>query len=311
MSENHAEINILVAEDDTVSRLILTSVLKKWGYNPIDVTNGKEALELLTKDPPLLAILDWVMPELDGIDVVKMFRKANKEASTYIIILTTKTDKEDVIAGLEAGADDYICKPFDNDELWARIRVGLRTATLQKKLIETQKALEYEAVHDPLTSVLNRRGVFERLQEELERAERNNLQTCIAMCDLDYFKKINDTYGHQTGDDVLKGFVKLIRSQLRPYDLLGRIGGEEFLIVIPNINKQDAINTLKRLNTTIQENEIDTITGKHKITVSIGGILIQGKDTIDSIIKYTDEMLYLAKEKGRNQVCFKELTNYE
>ncbi len=307
MDEQKDKIKILVAEDDFVSRLMLTSAIKKWGYEPIAVDNGKSAYEILTAEsPPLLAILDWVMPEMDGIEVVRSLRKKTEEIPTYIIMLTTKTEKEDVIEGLEAGADDYIRKPFDTDELWARIRVGLRTAKLQKDLMDTQKALEYEAIHDPLTGCLNRRGILERLKEELERFQRTGEQLCVGMCDLDHFKKINDTYGHQTGDDVLKGFVQIIRSQLRPYDQIGRLGGEEFLILIPDITEVYARSALERLNKKVQDTEIETCTGKIKITVSMGGIIVKEKIDIDSIIKRTDDALYKAKERGRNRVCFYE-----
>lgn len=305
MSHEKEKIKILVAEDGFVSRVMLVSAIKKWGYEPIEVSDGKSALEILQNEsPPLLAILDWVMPEMDGIDVVRALRKNREEVPTYIIMLTTKTEKEDVIAGLEAGADDYIRKPFDADELWARIRVGLRTASLQKDLMETRKALEYEVIHDPLTGCLNRRGILERLNEELERSQRTGEQFCVAMCDLDHFKKVNDTYGHQTGDDILKGFINIVRSQLRPYDQIGRLGGEEFLIIIPNITESYAQNTLERLNKTVQETEIITCTEKIKITVSIGGIILKQKIDIDNVIKYVDEALYTAKEKGRNRVCF-------
>ncbi len=305
MDDDKNKIRVLVAEDDLVSRMMLVSAIKKWGYEPIVVDNGKSAFEILTGDsPPLLAILDWVMPEMDGIDIIRALSKNKETIPTYIIMLTTKSEKEDVIAGLEAGADDYIRKPFDVDELWARIRVGQRTATLQKDLMETQKALEYEAIHDPLTGCLNRRGILERLKEESERSQRTGEQFCVAMCDLDYFKKVNDTYGHQTGDDVLKGFVQIIRSQLRPYDQIGRLGGEEFLIIIPNITDAYAKNTLERLNKIVQDSEIETCTGKIKITVSIGGIIINKKTDIDTIIRQVDSELYTAKEKGRNQVCF-------
>lgn len=305
MTDEKDKTKILVAEDDLISRLMLVSAIQKWGYEPIAVDNGKDALEMLKSAyPPLLAILDWVMPEMDGIDVVRSLRKKHGNTLTYIIMLTTKTEKEEVIEGLEAGADDYIRKPFDADELWARIRVGLRTAQLQKDLVEIQKVLEYEAIHDPLTGCLNRKGILERLNEELERSERTGETFCVAMCDLDYFKKINDTYGHQAGDDVLKGFVQIVRSQLRPYDQIGRLGGEEFLVVVPEITDSYAKSMLERINKTVQDKQIVTGAGEIKITVSIGGIIVNEKTNIDNIIKQVDEALYTAKEKGRNQVCF-------
>ena len=327
MTDSMKGTKILIAEDDLISRLMLISALKRWDYEPVVVTNGKEALEiLLQEDSPLLAILDWIMPEMDGIDVIKTLQKEKPESITYMIILTSKTEKDDVICGLEAGAHeilmkdgwqlydvicgleagahDYIRKPFDIDELWARIRVDLRTATLQKELLETQKILEYKAVHDPLTDCLNRRGILERLEEEIERSLRSGSQFCVALCDLDHFKKVNDTYGHQIGDNVLKYFVQIIYRQLRPYDQLGRLGGEEFLIIIPDISDADAVSTLERLRHSVQEAEIDTYSEKLKITVSIGGIIVKGKDNMDNIIKIVDDTMYTAKEKGRNQVYF-------
>lgn len=305
MTDNSGETKILIAEDDLISRLMLISALKRWNYEPIVATNGKEALEfLLQEEPPLLAVLDWIMPEMDGIDVVRTIRREKPDSITYFIILTSKTEKNDVIYGLEAGAHDYIRKPFDVDELWARIRVGLRTASLQKELLETQKVLEYKAVHDALTGCLNRRGILERLEEEIERSSRSDSQFCVALCDLDHFKKINDTYGHQIGDDVLKFFVQVIYNQLRPYDQLGRLGGEEFLIIIPNISNTDAISTLERLRCSVQDIEMETNAGKLKITVSIGGAIVKWKNNIDNIIKTVDDNMYIAKEKGRNQVFF-------
>ncbi|MCX8063628.1 MAG: diguanylate cyclase [Candidatus Hydrogenedentes bacterium] len=304
MSNDEKE-KILVADDDLTSRLILTSALKKWNYEPISVTNGKEALEILSQpDSPQIAILDWVMPEIDGIEVVKEVRSMKKEVPPYIIMLTTKTEKEDLMAGLEAGADDYICKPFDNKELWARIKVGIRTINLHRTLVKAQKALEYEALHDPLTGVLNRRGILERLEEEIERGYRKGYQICVAMFDLDHFKKINDTYGHQTGDEVLKGFVKILQNHTRPYDSIGRLGGEEFLLIVPEISESEAILILEKLLNEIRKSPIYTHNNELKITTSIGGIIINGKLNVDKVIKLVDESLYQAKERGRNQLIF-------
>lgn len=298
---------ILVADDDLTSRLILSSTLKKFGYEPIVVANGKSALEALQGDDALtLAILDWMMPEMDGIEVVRAVKTLDRDIQPYIIMLTTKTDKEDVITGLESGADDYIRKPFDAEELWARIRVGIRTVELQRRLVESQKRLEYEAIHDPLTGVLNRRGILERLEEELERAYRRGTFLGVALLDLDHFKKINDTYGHQTGDQVLQGFVRIIQTHSRPYDILGRIGGEEFLFIVPEVNEQEVRGILDRILRAVAESPITTPAGMIHITTSIGGIITTGKKNIDAIIKEVDTLLYEAKESGRNRSVFKD-----
>lgn len=310
--DNHEKEKILVADDDLTSRLILTSALKKWGYDPIPVTDGNKALEILSKpDSPLIAILDWVMPGIDGIDVVKKVKSMEKEIYPYIIMLTTKTEKEDVIAGLEAGADDYIRKPFDNEELWARIKVGIRTVNLQRNLIKIQKALEYEALHDPLTGVLNRRGILERLEEEIERAYRKGYLTCVGMFDLDHFKKINDTYGHQVGDEILKGFTKILQTQTRAYDSIGRLGGEEFLLIIPEVQESEALPILERLLNDVRNNPISTSSGEIKVTTSIGGIIIKGKPNIDKVIKAVDDALYQAKEEGRDRLIFSGVLSNE
>ncbi len=309
---SEAKEKILVVDDNLTSRLILTSALKKWGYEPIQASNGKEALSILSQpNTPMIVLLDWIMPEMDGIDVVKNLKQMDKEIYPYVIMLTAKTEKEEVITGLEAGADDYVRKPFDMEELQARIKVGIRTINLQKKLIETQKVLEHEALHDPLTGVLNRRGVLERLNEEIERGYRKGTYTCVAMFDIDHFKKVNDAYGHQIGDEVLKGFTKIISEKTRAYDSLGRLGGEEFLLIIPETSENDSISTLERLLNEIRNAPIQTSAGDLKITTSIGGIIIYGKPTIDKVIKLVDDALYKAKERGRDQLIFAGAFSHE
>lgn len=309
---SEAKEKILVVDDNQTSRLILTSALKKWGYEPIQASNGKEALSILSQpNTPMIVLLDWIMPEMDGLDVVKNLKQMGKEIPPYVIMLTAKTEKEDVIAGLEAGADDYVRKPFDMEELQARIKVGIRTINLQKKLIETQKALEHEALHDPLTGVLNRRGVLERLNEEIERGYRKGTFTCVAMFDIDHFKKVNDAYGHQVGDEVLKGFTRIISDKTRAYDSLGRLGGEEFLLILPETSENESVSALERLLNEIRNTPIHTSAGDFKITTSIGGIIICGKPIIDKVIKLVDDALYKAKANGRDQLVFVGAFSYE
>ena len=180
---------------------------------------------------PKLAILDWVMPGLSGVDVCRRARTIETSQPPYIILLTSLDQKADVVTGLEAGADDYLAKPFDPGELLARVDVGRRLVELQAKLDEAREALVHEAMHDPLTGVLNRRAFAGALTRELSRKRRYENVLAVGICDIDYFKQINDTYGHQTGDEVLCGLVRLIEKSLRGHDVLGRHGGDEFVVV--------------------------------------------------------------------------------
>ena len=195
-------MRILIAEDDFTSRTVLAGVLKKEGHE-VRPLNGAEAWQALQQpDAPALVILDWMMPEMDGPEVVRRVRALRNDRPPYILMLTAKGEKADIIAGLDAGANDYLAKPFDPGELRARVEVGRRMVEMQAALIDSRENLAHQATHDPLTGMLNRRAILDRLHEELARAGRNGDLLAVGMCDIDHFKQVNDTYGHQTGDDV-------------------------------------------------------------------------------------------------------------
>ena len=204
-------MRILIAEDDFTSRTVLSGVLKKEGHEVMATVNGAEAWEALQQpDAPVLVILDWMMPEMDGPEVVRRVRALQTDRPPYIIMLTTKGDKADIIAGLDAGANDYLAKPFDPGELRARIEVGRRMVEMQDALIESREILTHQATHDPLTGLPNRRAILDRLREELARTRRHDDMLAVGMFDIDHFKQVNDTYGHQTGDDVLCGLAQIL-----------------------------------------------------------------------------------------------------
>jgi len=301
-------MRILVAEDDLTSRAILTGILKKWGYKVLAVNDGQSAWQALQQpDCPHLVILDWVMPGLDGVEVIRRVRSADFGQPPYIILLTSKSEKGDILSGLEAGANDYIKKPFDNEELNARIKVGQRTVELQTRLFETQQTLERLASYDPLTGILNRRAILEQLSKELSRARREpakNEYLGIGFFDVDHFKMVNDQYGHRVGDEVLCGLVRLIRDHMRVYDSIGRLGGDEFLIIAPGMEGIKAENIFERITSAINSYRIKTFAGELSVTVSMGVAMADLESGEDMLLHSADAAMYRAKREGGNRVIY-------
>jgi diguanylate cyclase (GGDEF)-like protein len=295
-------VRALVADDDTASRILLQKVLTKWGYDVVTASGGEEAWKILTGDnAPDLAVLDWMMPELDGVEVCRRVRALDLSSPPYLILLTSRGDKQDIATGLEAGAADYVQKPFDHDELRARLLVGRRFAELNRKLLDAQRELRRQALTDPLTHIMNRRAILMRLSEEMSRAPRQGLPLSIGTLDIDHFKSVNDEYGHAGGDFVLQTVVDRALKALRPYDALGRIGGEEFLIVMPGVGPRDAEIVLERLRKIVRASPIEVSGQQIIVTVSIGGAVSQGEG-MDEFLNRADEALYRAKGSGRDCV---------
>lgn len=298
-------MRILIAEDDFTSRIILTGILKKNGHEVMETVNGAEAWEKLQEpDAPKLVILDWMMPEMDGLEVARRVRALESPHPPYLIMLTAKGEKSDIIAGLDAGANDYLAKPFDAGELRARVEVGRRMVEMQAALIESREILAQQATHDSLTGMMNRAAILERLSKELARAQRHGDALAVGMCDVDHFKKINDTYGHQTGDEVLCGLSNIISRILRSYDSIGRMGGEEFLAVVPMNPGTDCRSVFERLRSSVAETKIATRSGALSVTVSIGVACTAAGSTVDQVLGAADAALYAAKAQGRNCTAY-------
>ena len=297
-------MRILISEDDFTSRAMLTAVLRKWSYDPVSTENGAQAWEALQQPgAPKLVLLDWNMPEMDGVEVVRRVRTLVTSEPPYIIILTSDGAKASIVAGLEAGANDYVVKPYDTNELLARIAVGQRMLELQAKLLVARNALAFEAMHDPLTGAANRRAIMETLSSELARTRRQNTGLSIGICDIDHFKKVNDAHGHLVGDEVLCGVVHLLEGSLREYDRVGRWGGEEFLVVAPGSQEDETGKLYERLRAALAGNPIPTQAGKLSVTVSIGAATWQGNESVEELLGAADTALYRAKNSGRNRVC--------
>jgi two-component system cell cycle response regulator len=297
-------MKILVADDEAVSRRMVEALLMKWGYEVASAVDGDAAWELL-KAPlaPRMALLDWMMPGQNGVDVCRAMRKHRPEPYTYIVLLTAKDTKESVVEGLESGADDYLTKPFNPQELKARIRVGMRVLQLEDNLVQAREAMRFRAMHDTLTGVWNRGAILDALNREVWRARREGNSLGVLMGDLDHFKSVNDTYGHLSGDCVLREVAKRMQSNIRPYDAVGRYGGEEFLILLPGCGGSETLSKAERLREAITRVPIDTPAGGLTITISIGGVATADwpHDSPNQILQMADLALYRAKKEGRNR----------
>lgn len=298
-------MKILVAEDDGLSRVLLERALERAGYEVTSVANGKRALlELRSEDPPRMALLDWMMPEMDGVDVCRSVRKEKDQAYSYLILLSAKESKQEIVEGLESGADDYLTKPFDVEELKARLRAGERILELGDRLVEARESMRFQATQDRLTSLWNRGVIVELLLREVNRSRRENNSTVVMLCDLDHFKLVNDTFGHATGDDVLREVSRRLHSAVRSYDMVGRYGGEEFLVVLNKCDPASALSRAENLRNMICARPMVILGNSLTVTMSVGIAIsseFPGND-VDEMINQADKALYQAKGAGRNCV---------
>lgn len=292
-------MRVLIAEDDRTTQVMLESLLQKWGYETTVVSDGKEAWRILSEEGgPSLALLDWLMPGMEGTEICRRIRDRNARQGRYqyILLLTIQGERQDVVRGLEAGADDYVVKPFDSQELQMRLSVG-------RRILELQEKLAFSASHDHLTRLLNRHALFDRLSAEMVRAEREGAPLTLALLDLDHFKSINDTYGHLVGDDVLKAVAREIPKELRPYDVVGRYGGEEFVVVLPGASMDEGVRVMERVRRRIASRPLNTAEGGVAVTLSVGMAEYVFGMSMDRLIGTADEALYRAKDGGRNTIC--------
>jgi diguanylate cyclase (GGDEF)-like protein len=298
-------LRVLVADDCSTTRSVLKLALRDWDCEAVLASDGEEAMAALqAEDAPRLAILDWMMPKKDGLKVCRVLRQQAEGPYIYAIVLTAKSAQEDLIAALDAGADDFLIKPVNLEELEQRIRAGRRILDLQDRLLVTQERLRHQATHDPLTCVWNRSAALERLDEELNRGQRTSRSTSLIMIDLDHLKYVNDTFGHLVGDDVLREATRRMSNELRSYDTFGRYGGEEFVVILPETSQEHAWLVAERLRTCLSDEPIEADGQRLRVTASLGiATFTLGQKDGPMLIQAADEAMYRAKSEGRNKIC--------
>ncbi len=305
---SEGKVRVLAAEDNPVFQTMLKSMLLKWNYAPVIARNGLQALEILqAEDSPRLVVLDWMMPGLDGIEVCRRIRTEGREPYRYILLLTARTESQDLVEGMEAGADDYLTKPFNSHELRVRLRAGQRILELQEQLLQAREALRAQATHDALTGTLNRAAVLDALERELERSYREHHPVSLLIADIDRFKSVNDTHGHLAGDAVLREAGRRMKAVLRPYDAVGRYGGEEFLIILERSDSEAAHTEAERIRVSLANEPFAVGSNRISVTCSVGVATHQGGKRLraDDLVKRADLALYDAKNAGRNMVRFR------
>lgn len=298
-------MKLLIADDDPTTRIVLRSTLTQIGDEVEVACDGNQAWSALQKsDAPQLAILDWMMPGMTGPEICRKVRALGGTPYTYIILLTGLDQIKDLVLGMEAGADDFISKPFQTEVLRARLRAGRRVLDLQHQLLDAHRALETLATHDSLTGLFNRAATLDLLCRDIERSGRENGSTAVILLDLDNFKLVNDTYGHAAGDRVLKESAERMTEAVRGYDFVGRYGGEEFLIVAPRCDLREGVQLAERLRRLIAETPVIFAQNQLTVTASLGITLSDPGRIIDvnTLINRADRALYRAKAKGRNRV---------
>lgn len=293
-------MNILVIEDEPVTRMLITKSVERWGYNVHEVESAEQGLEFLKNNNDFFIVLtDWSLPAMSGLTMSEEIRRGFDE-SIYIIMLTNKSGEQDLVKAMDAGIDDYITKPFSPGELRVRLRAGSR-------IVEQTQKLKFFANFDELTGIWNRRMLVQQMKIEWVRHEREKLNCSVLMLDIDHFKLVNDTYGHAAGDKALTIFANCLKDSVRPYDLVGRFGGEEFVVLLPNTNITEAKLISERIRVDVESMLIHLKSdSSFTITVSIGAAEKEDNDqSVQSLIGRADSALYFAKKEGRNQtVCW-------
>jgi len=305
MNQTNRTYEVLVVDDSPVYRKLVEQVLASEAYSLLFAGDGAQAMKLYEEHSPCLVITDWMLPDFSGFELCQRIRSDGTRPYTYIIVMTSNTEKCNVVKGLQAGADDYLTKPFDSGEMVARIGVGRRIIDLNRELAAKSQRLEEAARTDPLTGLPNRRAIEEWASKQLRGATRHGFPLWVAVGDIDSFKTINDSFGHDAGDIVLKTFADLLRKNTRASDICGRLGGDEFLLVLTHVERAHVQATVNRFREQFASLSFPLQGQSVRVTASFGVAGVENKDVegFGSLLRKADQMLYEAKRAGRNLVC--------
>jgi two-component system, cell cycle response regulator len=298
------DFKVLVADDSPIYRKLVEHTLSEKQYALLFAKSGREAIDLFSEHRPSLVITDWMMPDLSGIELCQHIRNHSRQTYTYLIILTGITEKNKLVKGLAAGADDYLTKPFHSDELLARVGVGRRIVELHRQLEAKNLLLEELALTDPLTGLPNRRAIEDWATRQLSGAARYGFSFLVVLADLDHFKTVNDTHGHNAGDTVLKKFSEILKANSRRSDICGRVGGEEFLFILTHTTQENARVVIERIRAELEATKFDFDGNSLTVTASFGLAGFEGTQAVDfnRLVSQADAALYAAKRTGRNRL---------
>ena len=311
-------LSILAVDDDPVSLRLLTHHLTRDGHTVTTAKDGRQALALALQYHPQMVVTDWMMPEMDGTELCKALRSSSENSATYILLVTGREDEDRVIEAFDAGADEYLSKPFNPRILLARVRAGQRMIELREQsesdkqqrvqqvaqMAVLNRKLRTAAMTDVLTSLPNRRYAMKRLYKEHKESEDSGAPLSAIMIDIDHFKQVNDKHGHDVGDVVLSETADVLRRNTRRGEVVCRLGGEEFLVICVDTNTDDCAKTAERLRQAIEKRILHEATFKSNVTASFGvSSLCDSVLTVDDLLMAADRFLYEAKSTGRNRVC--------
>jgi len=300
-------VKILLANEDPTILKAVTDLVEELGHEPLKAADGNQALEMMREGEAAMAVLDWELSGITGPEICRKLRSEDEERILYAVVLAPDSGSLDALSALNSGADDVLSLPLNAEELRARVSAGVRTVSLEQQLASLNRKLARMARTDSMTGLLNHSAVLAELDSELRRGSRKGTSTSVLMFDLDRFKAVNDTFGHQAGDEVLKRFARLIDTESRGYDKTGRYGGEEFLLLLPDTGPEECASIAERIRFQVEKMELDDIDPGLRVTTSVGGSTCDGSDIDGSrLIALADDALYRAKEAGRNRVCLGE-----
>jgi diguanylate cyclase (GGDEF)-like protein len=311
-------LRILAVDDDPMSLKLLERTLRKAGHQVATARDGREALQIAIETNPQVVLADWMMPELNGLELCRALRRIETGQDMYFLLLTGRDDEDRVVEAFDAGVDDYVAKPFNARMLMARLKGGQRVIELKAKVEADRRTMMQQVAElgsmtrklrtasftDALTELPNRRYVMKRLEQDWEASGRTNRPLSLIMIDIDHFKRVNDAHGHDVGDTVLRETANVLRASVRQGEEVARLGGEEFLVVCPNASAAQARVCAERIRLAIERNVILAGGFNRNVTVSLG--VAERKPEMakhDALLKAADEAVYSAKNKGRNQVC--------